>query len=96
MVFYNSVPYGTQLSGKIQFKTDAVWTINQLHENLLAWFKRADKTTTFEFTSATSVGLQGNTPYDLTVKNTTAADGTYIYLQFIKSNQSYDSFSNKY
>ncbi len=96
-LIYYSVRYGGQLSGKIQFKTDAVWTITQLPGTpLLAWFNRSDKTAPFEFSTITTVGLQGNIPYDLYVKNTTSADGANIYFQFIKTNQSYDSFSTKY
>lgn len=97
MIYYNSLSYGAQLSGKIQFKADAVWSITQLPGTpLLAWFNRADKTDPFQFAAETTVGLQGNYGYDLSVKNTTAPNGVSIYLQFIKKNQSYDTFSTKY
>lgn len=97
MIYYNAISYGTQLSGKIQFKTDAVWSITQLPGTpLLAWFNRSDKTDPFQFAAEMTVGLQGNIPYNLSVKNSTAPNGVSIYLQFIKKNLSYDTFSTKY
>ena len=97
MVYYNSISFGNQLSGKIQFKADAVWSITQIPSApLQAWFNRADKTDLFQFTSQTTVGLQANISYGLFVKNVSAPDGANIYLQFIKQNQSYTTFSTKY
>jgi hypothetical protein len=97
MIYYNSIAFGNQLSGKIQFKTDAVWSITQIPSApLQAWFNRSDKTDPFQFASQTTVGLQGNISYGLFVKNISAPDGANIYLQFIKQNQSYTTFSTKY
>ena len=96
-LIYYSVRNGSQLSGNIQFKTDAVWTITQLPGTpLLAWFNRTDKTAPYEFTNTLTIGLQGNIPYSLVVKNTTSADVANVYMQFIKTNQSYSSFSTQY
>ncbi|NWJ51928.1 MAG: hypothetical protein HXX14_13795 [Bacteroidetes bacterium] len=97
LIYYNSISFGNQIPAKIQFKTDAVWSISQIPSApLQVWFNRTDKTDLFQFTSQTTVGLQGSIPYGLFVKNISAPDGANIYLQFIKQNQSYATFSIKY